>query len=413
MNGDTVFGGTGTDTLVVTGVANLSAADLANVNGLEFLSLAAGSNTVQLGNGFIAGSGGLVTVLGNTGGDNLNGGGLTAGNRVELFGNGGADVLTGGTGDDRLFGGAGNDLLFAGTGFDLVDGGTGDDQLFFGAAGLNGDTVFGGTGTDTLVVTGVANLSAADLANVNGIEFLSLAAGSNSVQLGNGFIAGSGGLVTVLGNTGADTLNGGGLTAGNRAALVGNVGADVLTGGTGDDLLFGGADNDALRGGVGFDNLTGGAGNDTFVFEEGDISAAGNAILDFIAGGSEDSIVYNGAALTNGSTSGTVSYTAVTALGDDVTNATVIAVNVGGQAADTATQVAGVIGALGGFSADANDVVLFAVNNTNGSDSTVWRWADAAGAGGDGAGDVDVGEIEPIATLSDVTVDQLTAADFG
>ncbi len=42
----------------------------------------------------------------------------------------------------------------------------------------------------------------------------------------------------------------------------------------------------------------------------------------------------------------------------------------------------------------------------------MWRWADDANAGGDGAGDVDVSEIEALATLTDVTVDQLTSGDF-
>lgn len=93
-------------------------------------------------------------------------------------------------------------------------------------------------------------------------------------------------------------------------------------------------------------------------------------------------------------------------------DATAPGFNLAGKTADTAAEVASRIDALFGFSADADDVLLFAINNSNGTDSIVWRWADDANAGGDGAGDVDVSEIEALATLTDVTVDQLTSGDF-
>ncbi len=93
----------------------------------------------------------------------------------------------------------------------------------------------------------------------------------------------------------------------------------TIVGQEGDDNIFGS--------GVA-DTLTGNAGNDTFRYEEAQIGSAGDIIADFLAGGTEDAIGYNGIAPRNGSTSGTVSYTAATALGQDVSNATVIGVNV-------------------------------------------------------------------------------------
>ena len=190
-----------------------------------------------------------------------------------------------------------------------------------------------------------------------------------------------------------------------------SVGASFsAVGASGDDILVGGDGNDTLNGGAGEDTLTGGLGADTFVFDEADIAPFGDTITDFTPG--EDIIDYNGVALKNGTSSGVVSYTATSNFAVDVSNATVIGINIAGVTADDASQMATIISNMTGFSADAADVVLFAANNSNGIDTTIWRWADDFATGGDGDGIVDVAEIETITTLSDVTVDQLTTTDF-
>ena len=86
------------------------------------------------GNDTLSGLGGNDTLLGGTGADNLSGGT-------------GADRLEGGDGNDRLDGGTGNDVLLGGLGRDTLIGGTGNDDLR-GAGGA--DRLIGGTGADTL-----------------------------------------------------------------------------------------------------------------------------------------------------------------------------------------------------------------------------------------------------------------------
>jgi Ca2+-binding RTX toxin-like protein len=79
--------------------------------------------------------------------------------RVDLLGEGGADILNGyagadtmagADGDDSLRGAGGNDLLLGGNGKDSLEGGDGDDYLDGGA---DDDTLMGGLGTDTYVFT--------------------------------------------------------------------------------------------------------------------------------------------------------------------------------------------------------------------------------------------------------------------
>jgi len=223
--------------------------------------------------------------------------------------------------------------------------------------------------------------------------------------------------VTITGTGNADTLTGGDVAdvisgAGGNDVIDGGGGSDSLSGGDGDDTLSGGSGTDQLNGGIGADRLTGGAGNDLFAYAESHIGTNADTITDFTAASTEDRIDYNGTALKNGSTSGAYQFVSATATNTNLTDATAMAINVGGQSADITSQVATVIASMTGFSADAGDVVLLAINKTNGTDSTIWRWADATAAGGDNDGAVDTSEIEALATLSNVTVDQLSSADF-
>jgi Ca2+-binding RTX toxin-like protein len=73
-------------------------------------------------------------------------------------GNGLANVITGGAGNDTLLGSAGNDTLYGGAGADTLDGGIGADSLIGGDGddlldgGLGNDTLVGGSGNDTYLV---------------------------------------------------------------------------------------------------------------------------------------------------------------------------------------------------------------------------------------------------------------------
>ena len=83
----------------------------------------------------------LIQAFGLGGNDNLlldqSLGALPAAN---LFGGGGNDTATGGSGGDQIFGQGDNDVLLGGGGFDFLFGGAGNDTLTGGDAD---DQVFG------------------------------------------------------------------------------------------------------------------------------------------------------------------------------------------------------------------------------------------------------------------------------
>ena len=85
----------------------------------------------------LAGDGRANTLTGGGGDDTLYGGP-----------DGGDDTLVGGDGHDRLFGGKGNDTLDGGAGNDTLRGGPHDDTL---AGGPGNDALSGGDGADTFV----------------------------------------------------------------------------------------------------------------------------------------------------------------------------------------------------------------------------------------------------------------------
>ncbi len=135
-------------------------------------------------------------------------------------GNGVANILDGGVGDDSLFGRSGNDTIIGGIGSDFLDGGDGRDILqytdseFAVEINLGTSTVFGGDATGDVI------------ANFEGVD------GS----LGDDILVGLSNASSYLfGDAGQDSLEGGG--AGDT--LIGGDGADLLMGGGGGDLIIG------------------------------------------------------------------------------------------------------------------------------------------------------------------------------
>ena len=184
-----------------------------------------------------------------------------------LTGNGLGNDLTGNGGHNTLAGGAGNDIIDGGAGNDKIDGGSGNDFLVGGAGN---DTLTGGTGTDTVDLTDAQGNVSVDLvanrATGDGTDTLS--------SIENAVVGG--GDDVVMGNAGANTINGGN-------------GNDKLTGGAGDDVLVGGTGGDTLYAGDGDDTVIAGAGDDVIVGGDG----AGN---DRYTGGTGvDTIRYTGA----------------------------------------------------------------------------------------------------------------------
>ncbi|MFJ4445545.1 peroxidase family protein [Pseudomonas sp. NPDC089422] len=287
---DQLFGGAGNDTLN-------GGADNDILNGDDGNDTLDGGTGVDVMNGGAGDDTFVVDVAGDSVIEALNGGtdtvrtslaSYTLGANVENLTYTGSSNFTGaGNGlANTITGGAGNDLLNGGAGADRLVGGVGNDTYVVDDAS---DVVVeaSGSGTDT-VQTSLANYTMA--ANV---EVLNYTGAGNFSGTGNGLdntfnggigndtFNGDGGNDILNGNAGNDTLNG---DAGNDQ-LFGGLGNDSLNGGGGDDSLDAGAGDDALNGGNGNDTLQGGAGNDSL---DGDV---GN---DLLVGGDGNDTLFGG-----------------------------------------------------------------------------------------------------------------------
>ncbi|MBX4929980.1 M10 family metallopeptidase C-terminal domain-containing protein [Rhizobium binae] len=268
---DILIGGTGNDTYFVDNVGDVvterpnEGADLAKTTLSSYTLTNNVENLIFIGTGDFAGTG-----------------------------NGLANTITGGAGNDTLDGGAGNDTL---------DGGVGNDiYVVDSASDVIKEAVSAGTDE---IRTGLAAYSIAALVNVENLTYTGSASFTGT---GNAFantITGDAGNDTLNGGAGADTLIGG---EGDDTYIVDNAG-DIVTeaadegadtvrttltsytlgsdvenlsfvgtaafAGTGNGLantITGGAGNDTLDGAAGADTLIGGAGSDTYIVDHaGDI----------------------------------------------------------------------------------------------------------------------------------------------
>ena len=233
------FGG-GTVDVMGLALSDLDAADFAGLLGTVAPNTAPAATE--------RGDGAANTLTGGAGNDNV-------------YGEGGNDALLGRGGDDYVDGGAGDDVLWGEDGDDGLVGGSGNDTVF-GQAGA--DTVAGGEGRDVVLAGEGADLVSGDA----GDDKMWGGAGADTLSGGDGrdFVAGGGDGDQLFGGAERDYLAG---ESGNDT-LVGGVGRDVLAGGDGDDRLVGGAEGDTFFGQ---------GGGDTFVIEAGR-----NWIMDFAPG---------------------------------------------------------------------------------------------------------------------------------
>ena len=286
---DTINGGKGTDTLAITaGNASLTQADQSGVVAVEAITFAGTAAatigytlndatfvTTALGavNGVVDASkmtgSGALTFIGTAEDDSS----------MTITGGKGNDVLTGGeapTGD-TISGGSGNDIIDGGAGIDNLSGGEGNDQFtvstqaeFIGLT--SAETVNGGSGIDILDFeddAGGATITAADLGNINGIEYIYLSGNdAAAITLSDSVFTANGS--TSLRISREDdtasvsfTVNAGGLSAANSLDVRpadGGSSTDIITLGAGNDTIWysNGAhfdDADVINGGVGTDSI--------------------------------------------------------------------------------------------------------------------------------------------------------------
>lgn len=176
-----------------------------------------------------------------------------------------ADTINGLSGNDDIYGGDGDDILNGGKGIDHLYGEGGNDTFVVTGKDDQFDLFDGGSGTDTLLVSGTANLVQNGF--VAALFDIEIWQGNGKAVQGTAYgeVFDFSGLTSATGILYVDALNG-------NDTLIGTSNGDDLRGGEGDDTLNG-------RGGN--DRLTGGKGGDHFVFETG---FGHDTIVDFTPG---------------------------------------------------------------------------------------------------------------------------------
>jgi Ca2+-binding RTX toxin-like protein len=182
-----------------------------------------------LGNDTLTGNGVANSLEGGPGNDEVTG----AGGNDTLLGIFNNDTLSGGAGDDLLVGAGGDDELEGGSGADVLDSGEGTD--FVDYSSRTGDVTVTGGGAD--------NGEPGEGDNVS-LDFEEITTGSGDDNVTCGFF----GCLAILG-AGNDTLTGG-------------FGPVTVFGGPGDDDLTGGDAGDTFVGEPGADHMSGGPGTD-------------------------------------------------------------------------------------------------------------------------------------------------------
>jgi Ca2+-binding RTX toxin-like protein len=299
-------GGLGNDTYVVDNASDLV---IEAANG--------GTDTIETTlNGL------FLTSLPGSSGENIENLTFFGSGTFDGRGNGLANVITGGSGNDSLYGLDGNDTLVGNGGNDFLSGGVGSDTVRLSGpasqyrfdATQNGLTVThlngGSDGVDSLLgiefisFAGGPNIALSTLAGVvlygdnNGALLTGSSLGDYiGAGTGNDTLIGLGGGDELVGGAGVDTVS----YAASNAAVALTLNGNTVATGTGGhaegdkvrqvENIIGSAFNDSLTGdgldnlldgGLGNDTLTGGAGNDTYV-----VNIATDSVVEAGGGGTD------------------------------------------------------------------------------------------------------------------------------
>ena len=265
---NTVVGGLGTDTLVLTAAATVIDAQLAKVSGVEVIQASSlVGNSITLGTNAQAGA--VLSLFGGASSDILSAAGMSSGN-IWIQGDsiGGSSAL--------------GDTLVAGTGTSRAtllgnNSATATNYFQISTADLlgNNSIVGGASSTDYLQITTNGQvLSDASFAKVSGLDGLILTGGANTITLGATAQAKFGGTVSLTGGAnGGDTIN---LSATTKKVYLdasAGINGDTITAGTNDNTLIGGSAasaNDLFiftsRSNLNGASVVGGGGTDTLRF---------------------------------------------------------------------------------------------------------------------------------------------------
>lgn len=220
-----------------------------------------------------------------------------------------SDRLYGYGSDDRIIGDLGDDTLVGGAGDDLLDGGLGDDAYHL-AIGDGNDFVEDSGGEDTVVFGPSVTLQSLDIKR-EGLD-LRIGYGPADSLLVRGWFETRERPIEALvfadgarlGSADIDELAASGLSVirGGRGQdlILGSASAERIEGGAGRDVIYGRAGDDVIDGGRGRDRLFGGEGNDTFLVS-GDVDQYwGGSGFDTILGDARNDRIFVGAVFGDG-----------------------------------------------------------------------------------------------------------------
>jgi Ca2+-binding RTX toxin-like protein len=292
---DHVDGGTGTDTVVLTGDYSAGVAFAADtMTNVEVLSLVGDYGYNLTTNDATVALGATLTVRAN---------GIGTGHALTFDGSAETDgrfLIYAGAGDDTITGGGIADIFHLEKGGnDTAHGGGGNDAFYLGSSFTSADQIDGGAGTDTVSLIGGAAV-VFDATTMTGIERIALGAGhSYSLTTDDATVA-SGGALTVDGSKlgASDTLTfDGSAESDGRFVFLGGAGGDTLTGGAGNDIFH------LEKGGT--DTAHGGGGRDVFYLGDALTSAdqidggTGADTVVVTGMGLDDAIIFNANTMTN------------------------------------------------------------------------------------------------------------------
>jgi RTX calcium-binding nonapeptide repeat (4 copies) len=281
---DSISGGAGTDTLLISSAATLGDTAFAGISGgIEVLQITSNSS-VTLGTN--ASRAGFATLVAGQGSDIVNASSFSRSLTVDASSNG-TSALT-------------------------YQGSSLNDYLLINASARASSSITGGAGTDTLAIVGTLAGINDSFSNLSSIEVLSLAGGSNSLTLGSG--ASAAGIKTLVAGSGNDTINAvsfsSTLTVNASASSLGDVivasslSSANIQAGSGADFIS--VSNTKISG----DTISGGAGVDTLAITGGSatLSTFGNIsgieVLSLSGGNNKLSTIGSGMTLVAGGASG-------------------------------------------------------------------------------------------------------------